>query len=120
MLVARTCYDHLAGRVAVRFAQRLEEEKAIRRRGEFDYELGPGGREWFKALGIDVEKVRGLQRSFARQCIDWTERRPHIAGALGAAIRARFLALGWIARRQAPGQFESLMRVPENCATGLA
>ena len=100
MYVARTCYDHLAGRVAVEFARRLEEEKAIRRRGEFDYELGPCGRECFEALGIDVGKVRGLRRSFARQCIDWTERRPHIAGALGAAIHVRFLALGWIARRQ--------------------
>jgi hypothetical protein len=96
MYVARTCYDHLAGRIAVEVARTMEEEKAIPADGEHDYELGRGGKAYFAKLGIEVDPLRGLRRSFARQCVDWTERRPHIAGALGAAIYARFLATGWI------------------------
>src|SRR5262249_32791727 len=97
LYVARTCYDHLAGRIAVELAKRLQEENAIRPRGEHDYELGPRGKEYFTKLGIEVDELRGLRRTFARQCVDWTERRPHIAGALGAALCSRFLALNWIA-----------------------
>lgn len=100
MYAARTCYDHLAGRIAVELAQRLEEENAIRARGEQDYELGRRGKEYFAKLGIAVDQWRGSRRSFARQCVDWTERRPHIAGALGAAILSRFLALKWIVQRR--------------------
>src|SRR5215475_1724076 len=93
LYVARTCYDHLAGRIAVELANGLQEENAIRPRGEHDYELGPRGEQCFTKLGIEVERLRGLRRTFARQCVDWTERRPHIAGALGAALCSRFLAL---------------------------
>jgi DNA-binding transcriptional ArsR family regulator len=96
MYVARTCYDHLAGRIAVELARAMEEESAIRAGGEQDYELGRRGKEYFAKLGIEVDRLRGLRRSFARQCVDWTERRPHIGGALGAAICARFVAAGWI------------------------
>src|SRR5262249_12308611 len=77
MYVARTCYDHLAGRIAVEIAKRLEEENAIRARGEHDYELARKGREYFAKLGIEVDGLRESRRSFARQCVDWTERRPH-------------------------------------------
>jgi hypothetical protein len=100
MYVARTCYDHLAGRIAVELARTMEEEKAIRAGGEYEYELGRRGREYFARLGIEVDRLRGLRRSFARQCVDWTERRPHIGGALGAAIYARFVAAGWIVRKR--------------------
>jgi len=100
MYVARMCYDHLAGRIAVELASTMEEESAIRADGEYDYELGRRGKEYFGKLGIEVDRLLGLRRSFARQCVDWTERRPHIAGALGAAICARFVAAGWIAPRR--------------------
>jgi len=100
MYVARTCYDHLAGRIAVELARTMEEESAIRAGGEYVYELGRRGKEYFAKLGIEVDRLRGLRRSFARQCVDWTERRPHIAGALGAAICARFVAVGWIVPRR--------------------
>ena len=100
MHVARTCYDHLAGRIAVELARTIEEESAIRAGSEHNYELGRRGKEYFAELGIDVDHLRGLRRSFARQCLDWTERRPHIAGALGAAICERFVAAGWIAPRR--------------------
>lgn len=96
----RTCYDHLAGRIAVELARRMEEERAIQTSGDRDYELGPRGREYFAKLGIELDRLRGLRRSFARQCVDWTERRPHIAGALGAAICERFATAGWIAPKR--------------------
>jgi DNA-binding transcriptional ArsR family regulator len=100
MYTARTCYDHLAGRIAVELSGALEKSGVIRRRGERDYELGRAGRAWFANLGIDVDALHRLRRTFARQCLDWTERRPHIAGALGAALCSRLVALGWIARRR--------------------
>lgn len=100
LCVARTCYDHLAGRVAVDLTSRLEACDAICRNGELDYEVGVRGGDLFAKLGIDVEKLRRSRRNFARQCIDWTERRPHVAGALGAAICGRLIALGWLARRR--------------------
>jgi len=98
--VARSCYDHLAGRVAVGLARGLEQRDVIRVCGEREYALGRGGARWFGALGVDVEALRASRRSFARRCLDWTERRPHLAGALGAALFSRMLDLGWIARRR--------------------
>jgi len=100
MYTARSCYDHLAARVAVELAQALEERKIVRSQGEADYELGSAGRDWFAGLDIDVDEIRRSRRHFARKCVDWTERRPHIAGALGAALCSRLITLGWIARRR--------------------
>ena len=94
----RSCYDHLAGRVAVDLATALETSRVIRPRGERDYELGPDGHAWFERLGIDTKSFFGSRRSFARRCLDWTERKPHLAGALGAALFTRLVALGWVAR----------------------
>ena len=95
---ARSCYDHLAGRIAVELAKTLETSKVIRARGERDYELGPNGQAWFERMGIDATSLSGSRRSFARRCVDWTERKPHLAGALGAALFSRVIALGWVAR----------------------
>jgi DNA-binding transcriptional ArsR family regulator len=95
---ARTCYDHLAGRVAVELASALEEARVIQPDGERDYALGPEGKAWFEALGVEAVALRRSRRSFARRCLDWTERRPHLAGALGAALSTRLMALGWVAR----------------------
>ena len=100
MYTARSCYDHLAGRIAVELSDALEKSEIIRPRGKHDYELGRAGRAWFANLGIDVDSLRRSRRAFARQCLDWTERRPHVAGALGAALCSRLIALGWIASRR--------------------
>jgi DNA-binding transcriptional ArsR family regulator len=94
----RSCYDHLAGRVAVELTSALERSRVIRLRGERDYELGPEGPIWFEALGLDPAALSRSRRTFARRCLDWTERRPHLAGALGAALFSRLMALGWLAR----------------------
>lgn len=96
---ARTCYDHLAGRVAVELTRALERRDVLRPCREREYELGPRGEDWFGALGVNVDALRRSRRSFARRCLDWSERRPHLAGALGAALCSRLLALGWVAKR---------------------
>jgi len=99
LYLARTCYYHLAGRIAVELTDRLEHSGVIRVQDQRNFELGPRGKRWFEAMDIDVERLRRSRRCFARQCIDWTERRPHLAGILGAALCSRFIALGWIAPR---------------------
>jgi len=96
---ARTCYDHLAGWLAVELTNALETSQVIRHRGERDYDLGNKGESWFAEIGVETATVKSARRSFARKCLDWTERRPHLAGALGAALCSRLVALGWIARR---------------------
>jgi hypothetical protein len=100
MYEARSCYDHLAGRIAVELAQSLEARQGIHASGKCDYELGREGGNWFASFGIDVDRLRQSRRCFARKCIDWTERRPHLAGTLGAALYSRLLSLGWVARRR--------------------
>jgi DNA-binding transcriptional ArsR family regulator len=100
LYTARSCYDHLAGRIAVELACSLETSGVLHPRAEREYELGRHGSAWFAKLGIDVDSLRRSRRTFARQCTDWTERRPHVAGTLGAALFSRLVALGWIARRR--------------------
>ena len=96
---ARTCYDHLAGRLGVVLATALErEETVIRRNG--DYALGPGAEARCTTLGIDLEELQSQRRPVVRGCLDWSERELHVAGALGAALTSRFLELGWIRRRK--------------------
>jgi len=100
MYTARSCFDHLAGRIAVELSDALEKSEVIRPRGKREYELGRAGRAWFANLGIDVDSLLRSRRAFARQCVDWNERRPHIAGALGAALCSRLISLGWVASRR--------------------
>jgi DNA-binding transcriptional ArsR family regulator len=94
---ARTCYDHLAGTlgVAVREALTgagwlLAEAKGYRTSAKAD--------AWFLEMGIAVAELKRGRRPFAKGCLDWSERRPHLAGALGAALLTRWLALGWLVR----------------------
>jgi hypothetical protein len=94
---ARTCYDHLAGQVAVSIARRLVARGIVRPRGA-DYHVSTAGARWLGELEIDLTVIRSHRRQLARQCLDWTEREPHIGGALGAALLQRCLAAGWIDR----------------------
>ncbi|TAM88745.1 hypothetical protein EPN42_08660 [bacterium] len=112
--LARTCYDHLAGRLGVRLFDALVECKALVpvgvalrhrarkvRAGLGEVVLGPAARETFEELGIDLAEVARRRRQFATACNDWTESRPHLGGALGAAVWDRLRTLRWILR--APG-----------------
>ncbi|TDW18989.1 ArsR/SmtB family transcription factor [Kribbella kalugense] len=89
---ARTCYDHLAGRLGVALADAMTE------RGLIDWSDGialtPEGQAWLEDLGVQVEVRRG--RPAVRSCLDVTERRPHIAGAVGAALCSHALHHGWV------------------------
>jgi DNA-binding transcriptional ArsR family regulator len=99
---ARTCYDHMAGAVAVllhdrfvalRWIQRLAYESSS---GE--YELTATGTKMLQAFGVDLEATRALRRRFAYGCLDWSERRPHIGGALGAALLSLMLKKKYVSR----------------------
>lgn len=99
---ARTCYDHLAGRLGVGIADALTERGHL----EFSEDGGlvtPTGITLFRSLGIDpdqtqTDKVKNRQRILCRPCLDWSERRPHLAGYLGAALCTHCLDHGWIRR----------------------
>ena len=89
---ARTCYDHMAGTLAVSLHDRFHEL------GWFSssYEMTQEGSKAFESLGIDVDAVRLQRRRFAYACLDWSERRPHIGGALGAALLQAALKRKWV------------------------
>jgi DNA-binding transcriptional ArsR family regulator len=95
---ARTCYDHLAGRVGVALARSLEQDGTLVRR-DGDYELGPEAERHLATFGIDLQALRNGRRPLVRGCVDWSERELHVAGALGAAVASRLFELGWIKRR---------------------
>lgn len=95
--LARTCYDHLAGRVAVALTDALTA-RALLVVDNGSYRLPPDGRVAFAQFGIDVDAAQRARRSFAHPCLDWSERRPHVAGALGAALLAQMVELGWVSR----------------------
>ncbi|MGB7330993.1 MAG: helix-turn-helix transcriptional regulator, partial [Terriglobales bacterium] len=87
---ARTCYDHMAGTVGVSLHDRFKTlgwlSTATNSSGEGAYDLTPSGTKAFESVGIDIDATRALRRRFACACLDWSERRPHLGGALGAAV----------------------------------
>src|SRR5262249_37594795 len=84
---ARTCYDHIAGSLGVALHDRLRSLGWLSGPSSNNaYELTPTGNRALVALGIDVEAARASRRRFAFACVDWSERRPHLGGALGAAL----------------------------------
>ncbi|MGE0129884.1 MAG: ArsR/SmtB family transcription factor [Blastocatellales bacterium] len=97
---ARTCYDHLAGRIAVEICAALKNKRflAAASNGGDGFEVTPEGEMWFRGLGIETDSLRRQRRAFARRCLDWSERQPHLAGALGAALLEQMFRQDWIAR----------------------
>ena len=93
---ARTCYDHLAGRLGVAVCDALLGAGAIAPDGERAYALGPHADASFGALGVTLPPAG--RRAYARPCLDWSERRPHLAGSLGAAIAETMLERKWVTR----------------------
>jgi DNA-binding transcriptional ArsR family regulator len=90
----RTCYDHLAGKVGVLITDSLLQQKII----DTDFEVSKKGEKWFTAFGVDREELRLQRRSFLRPCLDWSERRHHIAGSLATALLDTMLEDDWIRR----------------------
>jgi len=93
---ARTCYDHIAGSLGVLFLDRMKALKWLAEGRASGYDLTPLGESGCDALGIDVAAIRTRRRRFAYACLDWSERRPHLAGALGAALLRMVLARHWV------------------------
>ncbi len=106
---ARTCYDHMAGEIAVILHDRLLELRWLRAAaaGENLYELTAEGAAGFSRLGIDIGALHALRRRLAYACLDWSERRPHIGGALGAALLKLALRKKWV-RQDSQGRGLSL------------
>ena len=100
MRAARTCYDHLAGRLAVAIAHALVERRHIELAVDGGAVTDEGG-EFLRDLGLDLDAAAARSRRgqiFCRPCLDWSERRPHIAGAMGAALCAYVFDRGWVRR----------------------
>jgi DNA-binding transcriptional ArsR family regulator len=93
----RTCYDHLAGRLGVELTAVLCEKRLLELDGAA-YAVTQRGARVLRGLGLDVDELRRRRRAFARPCLDWSERRHHLAGALGAALAQRLFELGWVER----------------------
>ncbi len=94
---ARTCYDHLAGKLGVALADALvgRDQVVLSDDGGM---VTPAGERFLLEFGVDVRAPGPARRAFCRPCLDWSERRAHLAGAVGAALAERCFALGWIAR----------------------
>jgi DNA-binding transcriptional ArsR family regulator len=97
---ARTCYDHMAGMVAVGIHDHMRDQGWLLAAtpGDADYELSAEGVAALERLGLDLASVRKARRRFACPCVDWSERKPHIGGALGAALLSLMLRNDWVER----------------------
>lgn len=91
---ARSCYNHLAGTMGTHLFDSLITQNVI----DSKRNITPSGRNFIAEFGIDLTSLEGSQAPLCRDCLDWSERRTHLAGSLGRAFLARFEALGWITR----------------------
>jgi DNA-binding transcriptional ArsR family regulator len=98
---ARTCFDHLAVKVGVQVAVALQKEGLLRVSGK-NFEMTGKGSQWLVDLGINCRELQAGRRMFAPQCLDFTERHHHIAGALGAALLQRMIEMNWIRKTKVP------------------
>jgi DNA-binding transcriptional ArsR family regulator len=92
---ARTCYDHLAGRLGIMLTDTLLEQQVISPHG---YGVTESGERWLNDFGIDTDAMRRGRRPLTRPCLDWSERRDHLAGAVGAALATTMLERRWVVR----------------------
>ncbi|TAL77500.1 MAG: transcriptional regulator [Burkholderiaceae bacterium] len=95
---ARCCYNHLAGCLGVAVTDGLVTKGYIEPADQKQYDITQAGAEWFAAVGLDVCAIEPTHRGVARQCLDWTERRHHLAGPLGTALLRSFCEQRWLSR----------------------
>ncbi|TYP99432.1 ArsR family transcriptional regulator [Tenacibaculum adriaticum] len=96
---ARTCYDHIAGCVGVKITNSLIDHKILEI-SEKKYIVTDYGKEWFQKIDIDTNLIKLQKRSFAHQCLDWSERKHHLAGALGASLLEIMIKKDWIRKKK--------------------
>jgi DNA-binding transcriptional ArsR family regulator len=92
---ARTCYDHLAGKLGVELTEAMLAAGYLEKEAQ-EFTITTAGEQFFTDFGIDLVELRGKRRSFSHACLDWSERHHHLAGALGSGLLKKFLTLGWI------------------------
>jgi DNA-binding transcriptional ArsR family regulator len=95
----RTCYDHLAGKIAVDLTQSLVNQKILILEDE-EFLVNPKKEIWFEKIGINLIDLRKNKRHFAKPCLDWTERKYHLAGGLGAALLLQMKKMNWITAKK--------------------
>jgi DNA-binding transcriptional ArsR family regulator len=103
---ARVCYDHLAGDLGVRMFDGMQKRNLIRG-NPASIDLTRSGEQFCDRLGLDLEALRRMKRPLCKTCLDWSARRHHLAGALGAALLSRFYELKW-ARRESQSRIVTL------------
>ena len=95
----RTCYDHLAGMIGVRVTEAMEQKNLIMKTGTI-YTVSTKGWKWLAQFDISKDDFTTNRRPLTRQCLDWSERRPHLAGLLGAILLQRMLERKWFRKIQ--------------------
>ncbi len=100
---ARVCYDHLAGDLGVQMLDSLRRQRLVRQHKQEIELTAEGSRFLSSALQIDADALTHPRRPVCKACLDWSERRHHLAGTLGAALLARFTELKWASRDPTPG-----------------
>jgi DNA-binding transcriptional ArsR family regulator len=100
---ARICYDHLAGDLGVQMLDSMKKQRLVRASKQAIELTNEGRRFMAESLQIDTDTLAHPRRPVCKACLDWSERRHHLAGMLGAAVMARFTELKWAARDDAPG-----------------
>ena len=103
MRKARVCYDHLAGDLGVQMLDSMKRQKLVRQSKQAIELTAEGQRFMAKILQIDAGMLAHPRRPVCKACLDWSERRHHLAGTLGAALMTRFTELKWAARDATPG-----------------
>jgi len=93
----RTCYDHLAGKMGVALADSLLEQKIISEINGI-FEISTEGEKWFSDFGINIKEAQKQKRIFLKPCLDWSERRNHIAGSIGALLLDKMISEDWLRR----------------------
>ncbi|MFF3101417.1 ArsR/SmtB family transcription factor [Viridibacillus arvi] len=94
---ARTCYDHLAGKLGINLTESMLDSGYLKKE-EREFIVTPKGEQFFTEFGIDLDKLKIKRRSFSHACLDWSERQHHLAGALGHGLMTHLFDLGWIVR----------------------
>jgi DNA-binding transcriptional ArsR family regulator len=95
----RTCYDHLAGKIGVALTDSLLEQKIIVQQDN-TFEISKEGARWFSDFGIDLPEAQKQKRIFLKPCLDWSERRNHIAGSIGALLLNKMISEDWLRRNK--------------------
>jgi DNA-binding transcriptional ArsR family regulator len=97
---ARSCYDHLAGRLGVAVAAEAEARGylVVSDQASKRYAITAAGKHWLETIAVDIDTLKPAKAGVARRCLDWTERRYHLAGPLGGILLLRFTELGWLRR----------------------